>query len=383
MNDFLCCKKIEEFNLYNLNLASNNLSGKIPDCWIKWPNLINVNLQSNHFVGNIPLSMGSLAWLQFLNIRNNSLSGIFPTAMKKKNNLISLDIGENNLSGTIPAWIGEKLPRIKILRLRSNNFSGHIPNGICDMIFLQDFDLAQNSLSGNIPNCLNNISTMLQKNKSTDLIITIDDSRLTAISIFIWTKGRALLYNSILGLVTNVDLSDNNLSGEIPRELTYLDGLIYLNLSGNQLSGQIPPSIGNMRLLESIDLSRNQLSGKIPPTISNLSFLNNLDLSHNHLEGEIPTGTQIQSFEASDFVGNNLCGPPLPINCSSNQQIPYIDNSETENGGHGVNWFFVSFTVGFIVGFWIVIAPLLIYRSWRYAYFSFLDNVCYKVRSYW
>ncbi|KAG2384804.1 uncharacterized protein HKW66_Vig0118960 [Vigna angularis] len=152
MNDFLCCKKIEEFNLYNLNLASNNLSGKIPDCWIKWPNLINVNLQSNHFVGNIPLSMGSLAWLQFLNIRNNSLSGIFPTAMKKKNNLISLDIGENNLSGTIPAWIGEKLPRIKILRLRSNNFSGHIPNGICDMIFLQDFDLAQNSLSGNIPN---------------------------------------------------------------------------------------------------------------------------------------------------------------------------------------------------------------------------------------
>ncbi|WVZ15028.1 hypothetical protein V8G54_012594, partial [Vigna mungo] len=137
----------------------------------------------------------------------------------------------------------------------------------------------------------------------------------------------------ILGLVTNVDLSNNKLSGEIPREITYLDGLIYLNLSGNQLSGHIPPSIGNMRLLESIDLSWNQLSGKIPPTISNLSFLNKLDLSHNNLEGKIPTGTQIQSFEASDFVGNNLCGPPLPINCTSNHQIPYIECSET---GHEV-----------------------------------------------
>ncbi|WVZ15030.1 hypothetical protein V8G54_012596 [Vigna mungo] len=363
MYDFLCCKQIKTFDLNLLNLAYNNLSEKIPDCWIKWPKLVNVNLQSNHFVGNMPMTMGSLARLESLNIRNNSLSGIFPIALKKNNNLISLDIGENNLSGTIPTWIGENLPRIKILRLRSNNFSGHIPNGICHMIFLQDFDLAQNSLSGNIPNCLNNFRAMVQKTKSKNLIIHTSDGRSGAISIILWTKGRASLYTSILGLVTNVDLSNNKLSGEIPREITYLDGLIYLNLSGNQLSGQIPPSIGNMRLLESIDLSRNQLTGKIPPTIS--------------------TGTQIQSFEALDFVGNNLCGPPLLINCSSNQQIPYIDGSEKENGAHGVNWFFVSFTVGFIVGFWIVIASLLIYRSWRYAYFSFLDNMFYKVRSYW
>ncbi|WVZ16027.1 hypothetical protein V8G54_013593 [Vigna mungo] len=383
MYDFLCCKQIKTFDLNLLNLAYNNLSGKIPDCWKKWPNLINVNLQSNLFVGNMPLSMGSLAWLQSLNIRNNSLSGIFPTALKKINNLISLDIGENNLSGTIPTWIGEKLPQIKILRLRSNNFSGHIPNDICDMIFLQDFDLAQNSLFGNIPNCLNNLSAMFHTNEDTNLISQSSFGKANAIGIIIWTKGRASLYNSILGLVKNVDLSNNKLSGEIPREITYLDGLIYLNLSKNQLSGQIPPSIGNMRSLESIDLSRNQLSGKIPPSISSLSFLNNLDLSHNHLEGEIPTGTQIQSFEASHFVGNNLCGPPLPINCSSNQQIPYIDSSKRENGGHGVNWFFVSFIVGFIVGFWIVIAPLVIYRSWRYAYFCFLDNMCYKVQSYW
>jgi len=386
INDFLCCKQFKKFNLNFLNLASNNLSGKIPGCWIQWKELMDLNLQSNHFVGNMPSSMGSLARLQSLNIRNNSLLGILPITLKKNTQLISLDLGENNLSGTIPTWIGERLLRLKILRLRSNNFSGHIPNEICNMTFLQDVDLAQNSLSGNIPNCFNHFNVMQQKHKSSDLIIYCggDDSyKRDAISIILWTKGRALEYNNILGLVTNVDLSDNNLSGGIPREITYLDGLIYLNLSKNQLSGQIPPSIGNMRLLESIDLSRNQLSGEIPPTISNLSFLNNLDLSYNHLKGKIPIGTQIQSFEASHFTGNNLCGPPLPINCSSIEQIPFIDRSKTKNDWHGVNWFFVSMTFGFVLGFGVVVTPLFIYKSWRYAYFCFLDDMWYKLQSCW
>jgi len=387
MNDFLCCKQFKKFNLNFLNLASNNLSGKIPGCWIQWKELMDLNLQSNHFVGNMPSSMGSLARLQSLNIRNNSLLGILPITLKKNTQLISLDLGENNLSGTIPTWIGESLIGLKILRLRSNNFSGHIPNEICNMTFLQDLDLAQNSLSGNIPNCFNHLKSMLQKYKSSDLIIKggvqVLYGRDDTISIILWIKGRALEYSKILGLVTNVDLSDNNLSGGIPREITYLDGLIYLNLSKNQLSGQIPPSIGNMRLLESIDLSRNQLSGEIPPTISNLSFLNNLDLSYNHLKGKIPIGTQIQSFEASHFTGNNLCGPPLPINCSSIEQIPFIDRSKTKNDWHGVNWFFVSMTFGFVLGFGVVVTPLFIYKSWRYAYFCFLDDMWYKLQSCW
>ena len=35
-----------------------------------------------------------------------------------------------------------------------------------------------------------------------------------------------------------------------------------------------------------------------------------------------------------------------------------------------------------VVGFWIVIAPLLICRSWRYAYFHFLDHVWFKLQSF-
>uniref|UniRef100_A0A0R0G0B8 Disease resistance R13L4/SHOC-2-like LRR domain-containing protein n=1 Tax=Glycine max TaxID=3847 RepID=A0A0R0G0B8_SOYBN len=355
MQDFLCNNQDKPMQLEFLNLASNNLSGEIPDCWINWPFLVEVNLQSNHFVGNFPPSMGSLAELQSLEIRNNLLSGIFPTSLKKTSQLISLDLGENNLSGCIPTWVGEKLSNMKILRLRSNSFSGHIPNEICQMSLLQVLDLAKNNFSGNIPSCFRNLSAMTLVNR---------------ISVLLWLKGRGDEYRNILGLVTSIDLSSNKLLGDIPREITDLNGLNFLNLSHNQLIGPIPEGIGNMGSLQTIDLSRNQISGEIPPTISNLSFLSMLDVSYNHLKGKIPTGTQLQTFDASRFIGNNLCGPPLPINCSSNGKTHSYEGSH----GHGVNWFFVSATIGFVVGLWIVIAPLLICRSWRHAYFHFLDH---------
>ncbi|KAL2967348.1 hypothetical protein AAZX31_16G171400 [Glycine max] len=385
MNDFLCNDQEEPMQLEFLNLASNNLSGEIPDCWMNWTFLVDVNLQSNHFVGNLPSSMGSLSELQSLQIRNNTLSGIFPTSLKKTNQLKSLDLGENNLSGSIPPWVGEKLSNMKILRLRSNSFSGHIPNEICQMSHLQVLDLAKNNLSGNIPSCFNNLSAMTLVNRSTDPRIYSSapnyakySSNYDIVSVLLWLKGRGDEYKNILGLVTSIDLSSNKLLGEIPREITDINGLNFLNLSHNQLIGPIPEGIGNMGSLQSIDFSRNQLSGEIPPTIANLSFLSMLDLSYNHLKGNIPTGTQLQTFDASSFIGNNLCGPPLPINCSSNGKTHSYEGSD----GHGVNWFFVSMAIGFIVGFWIVIAPLLICRSWRYAYFHFLDHVWFKLQSF-
>ncbi|RDY03216.1 LRR receptor-like serine/threonine-protein kinase FLS2, partial [Mucuna pruriens] len=348
MDDFLCKQQDKPMQLRLLNLASNNLSGKIPDCWVNWPILVVVNLQSNYFVGNLPPSMGSLADLQSLQIRNNSLTGTFPTILRKNKQLIVLDLGENNLSGTIPTWVGEKLLHMKIIRLRSNNFSGHIPNEICHMNLLQVLDIAQNNLSGNIPSCFSHLNAMTLISKSTDPLIyskalnyTLVSSPYSVVSVLLWLKGRGDEYGNILGLVTSIDLSNNKLVGEIPREIADLNGLNFLNLSHNQLSGYIPQSIGNMGSLLSIDFSRNQLSGEIPSTISNLNFLSMLDLSYNHLKGKIPTGTQLQTFDASNFVGNNLCGPPLPINCGSNGKIHSNDHNGKGSDRHGVNWFFV------------------------------------------
>lgn len=186
-------------------------------------------------------------------------------------------------------------------------------------------------------------------------------------------KGRESRYGSILPLVRIVDLSSNNLSGAIPSEISSLFGLQSLNLSRNNLMGRIPEKIGVIGYLESLDLSNNHLSGEIPQSIINLTFLSHLDLSYNNFSGRIPSSTQLQSFDALDFIGNpELCGAPLLKNCTENEN----PNPSDENGdGFERSWFYIGMATGFIVSFWGVCGALLCKRAWRHAYFKFLDNI--------
>jgi hypothetical protein len=194
-------------------------------------------------------------------------------------------------------------------------------------------------------------------------------------------KGTVNEYSTILQLVKSIDFSKNSLSGEIPEEVTSLQGLQSLNLSYNLLIGSIPENIGTMGSLESIDFSVNQLSGQIPSSMSSLTFLNHLNLSNNNLIGKIPLSTQLQSLDASSFIGNKLCGPPLTDNCTVNGVKPNNENIGSKDiGGLEVDWFYVSMALGFVVGFWGVCGPLLLNKQWRIMYFQFLDHMGYKLK---
>ncbi|KAL9444463.1 hypothetical protein AB3S75_017620 [Citrus x aurantiifolia] len=186
-------------------------------------------------------------------------------------------------------------------------------------------------------------------------------------------KGKELEYSTILYLVKLIDLSKNNFSGEVPVEVTDLVALRSLNLSYNHFSGRIPDSIGAMKSIEVIDFSNNQLSEEIPRSVSNLTFLNLLNLSYNYLSGEIPTSTQLQSFDASCFIGNDLCGSPLSRNCTETVPMPQDENGEDDEDE--VEWFYVSMALGCVVGFWFVIGPLIVNRRWRYMYSVYLDRL--------
>jgi LRR receptor-like serine/threonine-protein kinase FLS2 len=82
-----------------------------------------------------------------------------------------------------------------------------------------------------------------------------------------------------------LDLSSNKIVGGIPATLGSLSQLQYLSLSANNFSGFIPQSIGNLRWLKILGLSINGLSGSIPPTISNMSSLEEIYLNKNYLSG--------------------------------------------------------------------------------------------------
>ena len=162
--------------------------------------------------------------------------------------------------------------------------------------------------------------------------------------------------------------------------MTSLQGLQSLNLSFNVLIGRIPDNIGVMGSLESIDFSVNLLSGQIPQSMSSLTFLSHLNLSSNNLSGKIPLSTQLQSLSASCFIGNKLCGAPLIENCSINDVKPNVEMQRSKDfGGPKVDWFYVSMALGFVVGFWVVLGPLLLNKQWRIVYFEFLDYLMYKL----
>ncbi|MCP3928770.1 MAG: hypothetical protein GY705_06680 [Bacteroidetes bacterium] len=97
------------------------------------------------------------------------------------------------------------------------------------------------------------------------------------------------VYVNLNGCVERLDLSFNNLKGELPPEIGNLSNLTKLSLNYNQLTGNIPPEIGNLVNLEYLDLSSNDLTGNIPSEIGNLSNLKELYLLYNHLTGNIPS----------------------------------------------------------------------------------------------
>ncbi|KAK2387419.1 receptor protein EIX2 [Trifolium repens] len=84
-----------------------------------------------------------------------------------------------------------------------------------------------------------------------------------------------------------------------------------------------------------------------------LNFLGYLNLSCNNFHGKIPIGTQLQSFDASSFIGNpKLCGAPLN-NCTTEEENPKNATSpENEDDGSIRESLYLGMGVGFAAGFW-------------------------------
>ncbi|KAK4713149.1 hypothetical protein R3W88_019056 [Solanum pinnatisectum] len=375
----------------SLDLSRNQFSGEVPDCWMNMSNLAVLNLAYNNFSGKVPLSLGSLTNLEALYIRQNSFRGMLPS-FSQCQLLQILDIGGNKFIGRIPAWIGTDLLKLRILSLRSNKFDGSIPSLICQLQFLQILDLSENGLSGKIPQCLNNFTILCQENgtgESMDFQVRYDyipGSYLYIGDLLIQWKNQESEYKNALIYLKIIDLSSNKLVGGIPKEIAGMRGLRSLNLSRNDLNGTVVEGIGQMKLLESLDLSRNKLSGMIPQDLANLTFLSVLDLSNNHLSGRIPSSTQLQSFDRSSYSGNaQLCGPPLeecpgyapPIDRGSNTnpQEHYEDDDDEEEEEFPSLEFYISMVLGFFVTFWGISGCLIVNRSWRNAYFTFLTDM--------
>ncbi|CAH9071252.1 unnamed protein product [Cuscuta epithymum] len=310
-----------------LDLHSNELWGDVQELLSELRNVEYLDLSGNSFFGSLPSSrnnVSSLAnTLQHMNLSHNKLaSGFFSAdSIKMFLNLRVLDLGNNKLTGQLPS-IGS-LPNLKVLRLANNQLYGSIPDELLQE-GLVELDLGSNGFSGSLEKV--NSTTLRTLNISSNflsgfpssigncLIVDLSSNELTGdiSAIESWEANLEVL-----------DLSSNGLTGSLPPNLTsQFQQLTSLSINNNSVSGNLPPSLLTSSRLVKLDLSANEIDGDIPPTYFASSTLMTLNLSGNHLTGLIPLGAShtkellvLPSFpplENLDLSGNSLSGhlPP-------------------------------------------------------------------------
>ncbi|CAN6588856.1 unnamed protein product [Malus baccata var. baccata] len=386
--------------LTKLDLYRNNFTGKLPTSLYSCRSLKAIRLSLNNLEGQIQpeiLSLNSLSFLSLTGLEN--VTGAMKILMHSKSlqtlllpfsfngegmpsddemvgfdgfrNLRILSLVICDLTGQLPVWLA-KLKNLEILTLAGNKITGTIPSWLgTDLPRLLHINLAKNLISGEFPKDLCRVPALVHE----PIAAQADQYDLELPIYGTNSAGATLAYSlRLYGFPSLIDLSSNNITGNIPSEISQLQLLHSLSLDDNNLSGNIPDQMSNLKNLEALNLSKNHLSGKIPLSLASLNFLREFNVSYNNLEGPIPTSTQLQSFEASTFEGNpKLCGAPLPNDC----RIAAHDknNRDDEDDGHQLLWFYISAAFGFIFGFWGVCGSLIVKKTWRYAYFQFTDNV--------
>ncbi|XP_058105906.1 receptor-like protein 1 isoform X1 [Magnolia sinica] len=372
-----------------LDLSDNELSGKIPDELLaNSSSLEYLSLSNNKLHGDVLPRHCNMHSLKYLQLDGNGFTGRISRALSNSTGLLKLDFRRNSLFGSIPSWL-PALSNLTSLLLGDNNFVDDIPAELCRMQNLHLLDFSKNRLSGNLPSCFNNISSWMNLLPVDTYIVSHSrDYNYTyqnMIRTKFMTKGNSLSYESIpLSLMTGIDFSLNQLTGNIPSQMGHLKVLHSMNLSHNLLTGPFPESFKYLEQIESLDLSYNKLTGVIPPQITQLTTLGTFSVAFNNLSGALPDlKNQFITFNESSYAGNpSLCGEPLKRRCSADIPFqPKGGRTEEEKEESRIIdnpvFFYSCVAMAHALGFWIFIGLLVFNKGWRFNFFRTVDRYIY------
>jgi Leucine-rich repeat (LRR) protein len=290
-------------NLRYLNLSNSGFQGNLPNSISDLTLLVYLDLSFNNFNGSIP-SFNRSKSLKVLSLNHNNFKGLVPsTHFEGLVNLISIDLGDNLLNGSFPSSLF-RLQSLKILFLYYNKFDGkleEIPNA--SLSLLEMVDLSGNNFEGPIPVSMFKLKRLrlllLSKNKfdgaiQLDVIGKLQNLSTLALSHNNLSIDANIRYGHEASSFPNLKrlwLSSCNLR-EFPEFLKYKSSFLYLDLSSNQISGQIPNWIWRFDFMVILNVSNNFLTDFEGPLHNLSSNLIKLDLHSNQLQGHAPTSFQ-------------------------------------------------------------------------------------------
>ncbi|QCD94733.1 LRR receptor-like serine/threonine-protein kinase FLS2 [Vigna unguiculata] len=316
-------------SLKGLYLYINKLNGEIPKNIQFPPQLEKLHMYSNYLRGvltdynfanvsrlrELYLSDNSLAleftqnWvppfqLFFIKLRSCKLGPTFPKWLKTQNKFYYIDISNASISDVVPEWFWGKLSLQEgmTIDISYNKLRGIIPN-IPQKFLIDEMSLRSNQFEGPIPLFLRNSGILdLSKNEFSDSTLF-------------------LCLNGTIETLYQLDISNNQLSGQIPDCWSHFKSLIYLDLSYNNFSGKIPTSMGSLFNLQALLLRNNNLISEIPLPLRSCTELVMLDMAENKLSGLFPAwiGSNYKKLQFLSLGSNNFYGT-LPM------QICYLKN---------------------------------------------------------
>ncbi|KAH7867128.1 hypothetical protein Vadar_029123 [Vaccinium darrowii] len=307
--------------LETLDLANNRFnSTPIPSNIGNLKNLVHLNLSNSGFSGQIPVGLSLLTRLVVLDLSTSYFLGA-PT----------LRVGNPNLSTLFGNLSGIKELHFDGVNISANGYewgraiSSSLPN-------LRVLSLSNCYLSGPIDSSLQKLQKLSE--------INLSSNNLTSQVPGFFANFRNL---------TVLRLSSSNLNGTFPEKIfhqvptlkivnlasnTLLNGslpdfpqngaLQNLVLSFTNFSGNLPDTIGNLRELRRIEIPGCNFSGPIPKSLANLSHLVYLDFSSNNFSGQIPSFQESKNLTYIDLSHNTLTGA-LSTHFEGLSNLVYID----------------------------------------------------------
>jgi Leucine-rich repeat (LRR) protein len=301
--------------LGDLDLESNNLEGVVTDSHFdNMSKLMYLNLSYNSLALKFSDNWVPPFQLSIINLSSCNLGPSFPKWLQSQKQLQILDISNAEISDVVPVWFWTQTTNIQVMNISYNNLIGTIPN--LPIIFFKPYCrviLDSNQFEGSIPPFFRSAALLrLSKNKFSEIRLL-------------------LCTNATIDNLLLLDLSKNQLSTQIPDCWSHLKALTFLDLSDNTLFGEVPSSMGSLSNLEVLILRNNSLAGKLPISLKNCTNLVMLDLGDNRLSGPIPywLGQQLQmlSLRKNRFYGS------LPYSLCNLINIQLLDLSENNLSG--------------------------------------------------
>ncbi|XP_073145259.1 receptor-like protein EIX2 [Henckelia pumila] len=323
-----------------VDLSENLLHGSLPDV-LKLGNLRRLDLEGNGFVGIV----SDLRWcksLRYVNLNGNMFSGSLSRSIGSLSQLEHLDLSSNKLEGIIDEVHLFNLSQLQTLDLSFNsNLSVKIHSHWNFSFKLEHIGLAYCNLGPKFP-------YWILKSHSEDAFVDISNARISdTIQTSLWNSSTCfrflkMPYNQISGIPPDfsclsfqyLDLSSNEFNGSLPLLGQYLE---FVNLAGNKFSGTLANTC-NASSLKVLDLSDNQLTGDLPHCLVYLTSLQYLNFANNFLSGEIPKSLCHLNFISSLHLRNNEFGGEFPKALRECNALLVLDLGENNFSGDIPVW---------------------------------------------